>query len=614
MRKIIIPLLLIIFFLFFNKAYANGNTIEKVYIELGIGDSNMLEIEGYRKLSGEVDFMREGNYLVKYINDDNELKTVEYIIVQEVENGYNEVEFIESKKINLPTDYQMVGIEYITNNDFYIICNYQNPLDIEQDHEMASVLYYENNLLKWKYHYNNYSRVDSFCLLYDAIVILTENYNIDNNYIRTASVIVINKDKIATIKEYSEEGSINPIGIVSLNENIYMAYRKSTSEFNLYKLNIDLNELSKKTIIDDNILYISSMKTNFDTICLLCTYNVKPYTGKNNNSVVYYDESLNKFSEQEITSSSNLASEYYVSPYFTALIYETTLYEGPKVIKKSSNNFSSSLLNITGNLKVICSLQNSLYLLNYNNELIKGIIKVDESGDVFYYEYEYVHNGTIFINEFNNEKYITINNGKKIEVIKIHLFEKNTKSYETSYQEIKQNNIIVDFNFVTKKLYNKKSSSKFGLYKDVFVYEDGNVRYFLYDTIYTKLVTNVIENEIYQKSHTITFNGDGILNDKEIKSPYVLNDIGSYLLIIKGENGLTHSVSFTISELLTYPIEQESFSIECKMKINNSTIEDNYDTIEAMDIVFDSDYKIYFVIFAVICLFMIVINMKKRRT
>ena len=81
------------------------------------------------------------------------------------------------------------------------------------------------------------------------------------------------------------------------------------------------------------------------------------------------------------------------------------------------------------------------------------------------------------------------------------------------------------------------------------------------------------------------FNGEGLLNGDEIKSEYIINDVGKYQLVISGLNE-TKIILFEVKDLTMKPITYNKMnnlieSVEIKnhsnMKSNDVTI--NYDYV-----------------------------------
>jgi len=72
-----------------------------------------------------------------------------------------------------------------------------------------------------------------------------------------------------------------------------------------------------------------------------------------------------------------------------------------------------------------------------------------------------------------------------------------------------------------------------------------------YIETYTFTITSdmegIINNHTYLESLEVTFNGEGYLNNQFVSSPLEVNNIGDYILKIRGENNYLETYYFNIS-------------------------------------------------------------------
>ena len=155
-------------------------------------------------------------------------------------------------------------------------------------------------------------------------------------------------------------------------------------------------------------------------------------------------------------------------------------------------------------------------------------------------------------------------------LINIQSYNYNTSNYTKKIKTVNINGVgLVPNNYIENTNY-----EVFGKYYDVVKFVDfNNQKIFLKNEIYVSHNANVKNKEKYQKGFIVTFNGVGLLNGKEINSNYKIDDIGKYLLVIKGENEEEVAIDFEIKDFVNHnDVKKQSDLIIKQASIYSGTV------------------------------------------
>ena len=98
--------------------------LPKEYYQINVGNDNMLKEEGLELISGNVDWDKEGSYILTYSDYGDVLYKKEIIILLNTNNQYM-IETINKEEISFSDIDNLVDIFYINDNSCFIISNYQ---------------------------------------------------------------------------------------------------------------------------------------------------------------------------------------------------------------------------------------------------------------------------------------------------------------------------------------------------------------------------------------------------------------------------------------------------------------------------------------------------------
>ena len=214
----IIPVL---FFLLSISTKASSQiTLPTTYIQVGVGNDEMLEEENLTYISGFVNFQVEGTYLVTYTDRQNNIYKKQFVIIPEDDNQYL-LTIEKEHMINSPNTEEIVDVFYITDYNYYVVSNYQQEDPTAPDQEKICITYYENNTYKWEYRYYKYSRYVKGILKEKNLIITGLVYNENNDYINTIVLLEITKDRqIIKTREIQSSDSCYIYGIHYFENNI----------------------------------------------------------------------------------------------------------------------------------------------------------------------------------------------------------------------------------------------------------------------------------------------------------------------------------------------------------------------------------------------------------
>lgn len=410
--------------------------------------------------------------------------------------------------------------------------------------------YYEDDEIKWydiNYNLENGEYIDGF-IHNDKIItisnlnnnVVINEYSLNGNVIKTKSLTYNKTIKARNIfldgKEIYLTGETNSSNFFSkTTENNEVFVLKLTKDFEILDYSIFGNN-------GDNILLDS--KINNNTIILLMKISPEGYYYYKTNPYIV------------LTCSKRMELDNY---------YELNIKNPEKLIVGQNNINIYSFNRIT----------NILSRETIDNDLIKGIkstyYSLEKGKIITYYDISYDNKNelTILSIQYNDSsntysEWIIKNNNDEIKAI----FSKklNNKLYTSCYMnkgfiymtgnEIASHSLVINFQKLAfiKLLNNncyvngiKANNETIENNKQVFGYYDGIMEFNFQDLniestgqIYIPLEININNNSTYNQGLRLEFNGYGNLNGVSIESGHVINDVGNYVLEIKGNEDIKY--------------------------------------------------------------------------
>ena len=564
-------LLIILFISFFDfhssaDSYDFSTIVMSVKHPLELGELN---VEGYTIYTNNINYGVVGAYTITYQekNDKNVFVKRDVYIIDDENTTYNSFGVEETREFEIE-NFVSMDKRMINDSDYYLIIQYKHleKYDIRVYLIIDGEIYFQNNFYPYEYldsfvSFDEFNRPIINMIIIDCfdvnenIKLLSLDYNEDE------TLTNFNLDRCLFIK-------YNPV-----NNGLYLIYKEKIVEIKVVNnkiirtVNINASSLGYKFVnaslkeINDDFYY-----------CYL-------YLDENNN--VYYYQLLNK--ELEI--------------YKTVTIDNTNLrlYNNVYINENCNHIFSYEIDNIitidseVGIFKYkIYSIDNEQVLknqiefnscisdleLNTYGEMIN--IKIEtEDGNTHSYKVFWdivipnndssrVYEGDYFYEYSNSNQKLYTGLNKKLDLVYVN------KQLNNNGVLIKLEHPIIFINGYECKLDFSLDYEKYGRYITNANLELDGFRVNLGHSYYVFDMCNVRDNETYQIGTKICFVGEGKLNGIGIESGYKINEIGNYVLIIKGVDEEKY-VSFEVKNLNEESIEVVSTDNEIARIDNNYT-------------------------------------------
>lgn len=604
---------IILFFLFISLFFlininVNGESITilpKKYIQINIGDDDLIEENNLEIVSGVVDWDKVGSYFITYKDRLDNIYKKEFIVFQDYNNQY----FLNKEaehEINLLSNNEILDVFYVSSSSYYLISNYQEEDETYYDQEKICVTFYENNEYKWEYHYYKYSRY-SYGYLYNNNLIITGLvYNENNNYINTIVLFEITPNReIIKTREIRSNTSCFCYGLNVYNNNIflitstsgnqgdYLQYKKD-NDHRLVILKLSYNNfkiLDGKT--DNTFSNYSVIDSSFYDSRIAINISFKENIKINNvsfsNAIIEYTDLLEYYNCYYYS----LYNKDYYGCQITqtdvcVFLIDNSINKNCITIQYLNNDINNKQVSLdletkynVNRINVFNIDKNNIYLSMYyhqgNNDYFLGFAKVCSEKGVSYYPVTTTEKRVIktkicdgiIKNLYYNNDLLYYESYNLIEILSN--FNQH-KDYDLLEKTVKVNGI--DANLIN--YFNNVDLNLYGEYNNILFLEDQfNNEYVLEEIYNLYLQTNIKQNEQYQIGYNLSFNGEATLNGVAINNNFKVNDIGNYLLIIKGKNNVSKTISFSIDELtmVNEPIESDKFCVN-KVETYNKLIED----------------------------------------
>ena len=487
--------------------------------------------------------------------------------------GYTKEEIVDGIVLNKEIEYIDLGYNYyildieFSESDYivygYVVVNISDESEIKYPY----IAFYENDELKWykiEFDIPN-GKINDCKFLNDKIIVCGE-YGKDktNSFIYCYS----NDGNLYKHKIYNLNRNINIYKLYIYNENIYIVGKTNSSDM-LYKKGnnseIFVAKLNEQYIIEDityhgnngNNEYIDSILFNNEIVMLIKIVGDGYYDYYSNTPYILTTTSfrmeLSGYEKIDYNGNFNLKTDgkslyiFYLdkvqSKIFRYKYDESLTNKAIEIVYTNDKNplifyYDISYDNINNlwvysiNYRNNSYFANEYYIKNSNNE-IKTMFDFNENNNIVKY-FTRFNNGFIYegggiiggsnhgIYLYKKAKlYFQVNNN--IDLNNIDLFANGVA--------IKSNELIIDKPF---------NDNIYGYYNGNKKYKFGNEVIEITGKYLIPLNINIEKNSEYNKGLILYFNGDGVLNDKQINSGYKVEEVGNYVLEIYGEDIVTY--------------------------------------------------------------------------
>lgn len=605
-RKMIISIILLILSFIYiqlnTKVYGLDTATIDHYYEIDMGSDEMLYNNGYSYCEGTVNWNKEGCYetIHKTIND--EPIVIKNHIIPKVTDDKIKTNSKLINNINVLDNYQFCDVFYLSETNYYVVCNYQEIDYTYYDQETVAILYYENNTLKWYYHYYKYSHFVKGILCGNNLLVSFNIYNESDNFKTTTCLFEITPNKeIIKEKEFKGNEKAEIINSIFYNSSIYLIINTKSSELDFKDLN---------PTCDNNVIILVLNYNDFKVIDnVIINYNDRIYA-KNVycclNKLFIFTKNLEDDSMKLIMI--NMDTGYVESININknvSVIYQVfTLNNNIYIVLNQLGK--NKIIDKTG--KEITSLDpfNNLFLLNCDNnrayfgvikdEVLSEIIKI-EAKKIKKYPVKLDVNNILNIKNTDEGFHVITKNNKNLSCYKFDFLEFIYEKYDNKEdKKLVINGLEID----NYELITSTDKSVFGTYYNYKSYKyDNGLRVCYMITEVVPLTVNVKHHSTYQRGLVLEFNGRGILGNEEIHSGYVCDKIGNYSLEIIGANEQKSIITFTIKDLVVSPIEKEEINIKISNLefVNKNVKSDVNNTIELIE---HNTYSFNVVLFLII--------------
>ena len=562
MKKII----LIICLMFINSKIKAADVI---IIENGVGTVEDLEFENLQLVSNDVNFISDGIYEATYYDQLNKKylsKEVHVIKSEDLINGYmtNHI----NSEINLSSDYLIN--DYLIKDDYTLIVGSKKSNDpIKQTEFIQNYGYikcYKKDVLVWDINYDKYSEVVKIIETSTGFMFLS-TIQTDGDYTDIELKEVNIDGTISRTKRYSGESYEMGIDLLQKNNNLYMVYYTysktgdlshfyGTRVIGISKIDLYSLEVIKSKFIGNNYStlfldieycdYYNLFYILFETNGVKGDYqNNGSYVG---NFIVNFDEN---FENSRYVGINNIYNIKDIG------IENSDLYlysiSGNTLIQRIYNNHLRYIKTINRSIDSAFAVKSIklndysfIYTLDYAN---KGVSLLDISRDKYNNHLE----DEILFKVINDQLVSMTRSNNDVIIRKFYLAEELISGeVEFNYQTFNNQTIYIDGNYYNN--YGPQSyNGNFGTYSDKVIIDGVYSRVILSNRYFIKENINVKNSEIYDEGKKLVFNGIGFLNDQEITSGYIINEVGNYSLLIVGSN-MNKSFNFKVMNLSTrYP-------------------------------------------------------------
>ncbi len=558
MRKIGLFLLIFILMLSFNikNVYAEDKIIKDCLIELN--SSVPLEIDGYTITESNLDRTKTGLYSITYKDKESKLYTRQVIVIPKVtKDDLNNV--FETKTSLINTEYEILNSCKCFGGIVYLL----------------QVNRYDNML----------------CLVKEDSVIFSDIFNYFTHPQNSTCMYYESQNDLLLVGGEREIVSFgHNIFYVSFNSNLELTYKQiRLSEKNQFVYNMYKNDKSYYFLcgLDGAAVGLIYETDDFDIVVIktdsdYTRYEILPLTqeGVDNyiGSCIYNNKIV-------VLKSYNDNNNYELSLVNSDLSYKNVDIDFDNTYQYFDVLYRNNLIHIIGsnsnNLKVF-TFDDSLNLISNNTYDIKNItnfITLDNS-DYFYIGYEDINTSNLNIININNDSYTIINtlyslSNKKLINTRDSFHVQNGLSIdEILFHDIKVDNNILNIDEEStlnpSNINTDNIKLEYGLYEVYVKFDLFDYELYYTDLYLTDILTDIANYNVYSKGYKPTSNSKIYVNDLEVDSNYIFNEIGDYKITLKGNNvdDLTYRIEI---KDLSYNLVDNLYDTNINYTITNTS-------------------------------------------
>lgn len=438
--------------------------------------------------------------------------------------------------------------ELIKNDDSYIIIGKASVSLNDDINCYPYIAYYENDEIKW-YHINNlFTKGQLVSAYFKDNKIVTLGNNSNDTFISEYTIY----GQLSKTKTYSYNNKFNASKIFLDGDRIFMTGEiKATTVFGRKKTNNEIFVIQ----LDDSyeILDFTLCGNSGDNILIdSLQYKDDIYLLVKLDGSGYYDYSKKPYTL--ICISKRMELNYY----------QELDIDNPEVLRLSDNKINIFGLNNTIIERLsfeedyLVIFKDIIYSINNKNIITNYDIAYDKNYKLWAISCEYTQGDSrtieyVIKNNLSEIKSLLSYNkfegfNKKIYLINgfIVNLKKILKANKWEYEIMKISKIELKND---KCLFNGLTSTKTMENLDMNIYGTyvGNIYYTFENCtltstgeVYVPLKINIKNNSTYALGTKLEFNGIGNLNGKEIKSGFQIDEVGNYVLEIKGNDEVTY--------------------------------------------------------------------------
>lgn len=572
MKKILVVFGLLIIFC---KVKLNASIIISA---TGIGNDSLLVEDGSQILYSNVDWNKKGKYQVEYYDPLTKTITSKNVIVEDVENLNNGINF--SNDINYISDglyYNVNKVLFLSPSIYYIV----GQVKIS-DTFIPFIYYFDNNVMQWQYYYNSTyeGEFNDITVSKNGVIAIGECRENDITSKKVIIVEVSPTGKLIHQKIINGEKDGYGHRVFYQNNMIYFV-TSSASMYRDYQ-----NNKQFKTI------YVYHMSNDFE--------NLSNYALRNEGSAVYYDSD---FLNGKVYVYMRFVNRgYFVDPYselsFDAIvIIDEHLYLGDYISLANYKTYDNKKIKLVNNQITLLSSNNNylnIHTLNTSLEYQFNKQIIIDTNDIVSFNISYNKNNILLniiceddnnvqnniknlVFDFNFQKLSSVSNYNEYDIIRGVYYNddgvvciggvskiNNTSIpfiknfyYLKTVKEIKESNTNIQkyynlylnstkLNFEILDFY---TPTKYGNTLFTSYYESEVLKVILPYDYFTKPISNITNKNIYDIGFTLDYNGQGLLNGVEIKKYHQILEPGNYVLEMIGTNNERTIYSFSIQKL-----------------------------------------------------------------
>lgn len=579
MKKILI-LMFFIFCLFTPciKVYASPSTdvTNPLVCTVGYDYSYLLEYEGYKIISKTVDFNNVGTYFVSYLNNTTKETLIKRVEVIE-ENSVFSSGYVQYNQVKLASPEYKIVDSFTYNDATYLL-------------EVETVCENEHNLILSKVENNKIcftkTLKQNICATFNKLLIDDDGIYIVGTIYKEGygcDIYLLNVDfsfniifentlggnGIETIHDaYLYDRYIYLVGDTTSSGGYFEGTRKQEDGY-LMKVTKDLFNVDNVVISTlNNVNTYSNVTINDDYI-----YIIEQYT--NSENVLYKVKTYNL--DLSIAYVNNFVNSHALTP-----IKFVSKDEGVFLLCYQYNylleEYASRIYQISEDANITLSYDYT----NYEDENIRIIDLNFNSQQMILLTYDYnLKNVKLIIKDFTTKLLTTlcIDTNEPLSFTSDNAFiTTNHKMIDYIYVKHQDNeHMFINNNIfaLSDKSIINTDKSIFGKYLNIFVYEAEDLTFAYGNEEYVPINVSILNKETFDKNITLTFNGVGFLNGKEIGNGYIIDNIGTYQLEVFGKENERKIYEFTVDDLSTKEVKfKEVNQILSESKKSESTSND----------------------------------------